>query len=109
MILSLFAQSRSELVAEKHSTRRRRDDRPATDPPARVRRLSYSTTNNRLQITTLDGLNPADKIHEDAGDGTAVCGIGKNGLRSYKGQPPMFTSRGPGQVTCGSCERVTSR
>jgi hypothetical protein len=71
--------------------------------------VSYSTTNNRLQITTLEGLNPADKIHEDVGDGTAVCGIGKNGLRPIKGQPAKFTSHGPGQVTCGNCARVTSR
>jgi hypothetical protein len=71
--------------------------------------VSYSTTNNRLQITTLDGLNPADKIHEDVGDGTAVCGIGKNGLRPYKARPTKFTSRGPGQVTCGNCERAPSR
>lgn len=69
--------------------------------------VSYSTTNNRLQITTLDGLNPAKKIHEDVGDWTAVCGIGKNGLRPYKGQPTKFMPRGPGQVTCGNCERVT--
>jgi hypothetical protein len=43
--------------------------------------MSYTTTNNLLQISALDGLNPAEKIHEDAGDGTALCGIGKNGLR----------------------------
>jgi hypothetical protein len=69
--------------------------------------MSYTTTNNRLQITTMDGLNPAAAIHEDADDGTALCNIGKNGLRSYKGQPVKFTSRGPGKVTCGNCERIT--
>ena len=68
--------------------------------------MSYTTTNNRLQITTQDGRNPAERIHEDAGDGTPVCNIA---LRPYKGQPVTFTSRGPGEVTCGNCERVMSR
>jgi hypothetical protein len=85
------------------------DDRPVS-PTLRIRlnKVSYSTTNNRLQITTVDGLNPADKIHEDAGDGRALCGTGNYGLRPNKGQPAKFTARGPGQVTCGNCERLTS-
>ena len=85
------------------------DDRPVY-PTLRIRlnKVSYSTTNNRLQITTVDGLNPADKTHEDAGDGRALCGTGNYGLRPNKGQPAKLTARGPGQVTCGNCERLTS-
>jgi len=37
--------------------------------------MSYATANNRLQITTLDGQNPAEKIHEDAGAKTPICNI----------------------------------
>ncbi len=66
--------------------------------------MSYTTPNNRLQITTQDGKNPADRLHEDAGDGTPICNISP---RPYKGQPTQFTDRGPGEVTCGSCERVS--
>lgn len=64
----------------------------------------YTTTGNRVQITTLDGKNPASSTHEDAGDGTAVCGIA---LRDYMGQPTMFTSIGPGRVTCLRCGRTS--
>lgn len=57
--------------------------------------MSYTTINNRLQITTQDGQNPAERIHEDAGDETPVCNIE---LRPYKGQPVTFTSRAPAKL-----------
>lgn len=62
---------------------------------------SYAAA-KRVQITTLDGKNPAERVHEDAGDGTALCGTA---LRDYNGQPTKFTSMGPGQVTCLRCAR----
>ncbi len=65
--------------------------------------VSYPTTNNRLQITTVDGKNPALRLHEDAGDGSPICKIA---LRPYQGQAVQFTSRGPGEVTCAKCARV---
>jgi hypothetical protein len=67
--------------------------------------VSYPTTKNRLQVTTADGKNPAAKFHEDRGDGTPVC---KLPLRDYQGQRPVFTSRGPGVVTCDKCSMLTS-
>lgn len=60
----------------------------------------------RVQITTLDGENPAEAIHEDAGDGTALCGTP---LRDFKGQPTKYTPRDPGIVTCRRCARSTRR
>ena len=57
----------------------------------------------RLQITLLDGSRPAERIHEDRGDGTPVCNIR---LRPLEGQPAMFNELGPGEVTCGSCARA---
>jgi putative transcriptional regulator len=57
----------------------------------------------RLQITLLDGSRPAEMFHEDRGDGTPVCNIP---LRPLEGQAAKFTSRGPGEVTCGRCARV---
>ena len=56
-----------------------------------------------VQITTVDGKNPAEAVHEMRADGTALCNIP---LRPLKGQPAMFAQRGPGDVTCGNCERM---
>jgi hypothetical protein len=64
--------------------------------------MTYKATNT-LRITTLDGKHPASKTHEDAGDGTALCGIP---LRDLRGQPCKFTSYGPGDVTCARCART---
>jgi hypothetical protein len=54
----------------------------------------------RLQITLLDGSRPAERIHEDRGDGTPACNIA---LRPLEGQPAKFNELGPGDVTCGRC------
>ena len=47
-----------------------------------------------LQITLLDGSRPAEVIHEDRGDGTAVCNIR---LRPLEGQEAKFNEAGAGR------------
>ena len=67
--------------------------------------MTYNTMKNRLQITTKAGLYPAEKFHEDRGDGTPICGTV---ARTLRGQPLVFTSVGPGEVTCERCGTVAS-
>lgn len=57
----------------------------------------------RLQITLEDGSAPAERTHEDRGDGTPVCNIPARPLR---GQRAVYTPLGRGEVTCGNCARV---
>ena len=49
----------------------------------------------RLQITLLDGSRPAERIHEDRGDGTPVCNIPLRPLEGQRGEvQPAGTRRG---------------
>src|SRR3954454_2671409 len=58
----------------------------------------------RVQITLLDGSRPAEAIHEDRGDQTALCNIP---LRPLEGQDVKFSVvPGSGDVTCGNCARM---
>jgi hypothetical protein len=66
--------------------------------------MSYHA-DKRLQITTLDGKNPAPAVHEDRTDGSPVCGTP---LRSLRGMALKYTSLPAGDVTCGRCTHITS-
>jgi hypothetical protein len=57
----------------------------------------------RVQITLEDGSAPAERTHEDRGDGTPVCNIP---ARSLRGQRAVYKPLGQGEVTCGNCARV---
>ncbi len=67
--------------------------------------MSYQA-DRRMQITLRDGSAPAERTHEDRGDGTPLCNIQ---LRPLRGQPAMFSKLGPGEVTCGNCGRANDR
>src|SRR5262249_59014743 len=84
---------------------------PVRPPPVKGRKVYHA--NNRVKVWAEgwedDGDDGTLVMHEDGGDGTALCGTPardwtdpKTGIR-HRG---MWRRYGPGPVDCGSCINI---